>query len=67
MMMLMLLWLFSEQEVAGIVIDVKKPDGTVAQSIASKSKDAYVGDVRIQFMNITLTENYNSAEIMVYV
>jgi len=58
--------IFSEDRVAGITVDVKKPDGTEVQVLAQRSLNAVVGNVEISLINLATGDNYVLADVIVY-
>jgi len=58
--------IFSEDQVAGIIIDVKKPDGTEVQVVAQRSLNAVVGNVEIYASNVATAGEFVQADVKVY-
>ena len=58
--------IFSEDQVAGIVIDVKKPDGTEVRVVAQRSLNAVVGNVEIYVSNVATAGDFVRADVKVY-
>ena len=58
--------LFSEDRVAGIVVVVKKPDGTEIQAVAQRSLNAVIGDVEVYVSNVATAGNFTQADVTVY-
>lgn len=58
--------LFAEDKVAGIVVDVKKPDGTEIQAVAQRSLNAVIGDVEVYASNVATAGDFVQADVTVY-
>ena len=57
---------YSEDKVAGMIIDVKKPDGTEIQAVSQRSLTAVIGDVEVYTTNLTTAGDFVQADIIVY-
>ncbi len=58
--------LFADDRVAGIVIDVKKPDGTEVQVVSQRSLNVVIGDVEVYVSNVATAGNFTQADVTVY-
>ncbi len=52
--------------ITGIVIDIKKPDGTIVQTTAGLMRDAVVKDIRIYVSNVAAAGKFIQTDIVVY-
>jgi len=58
--------LYSEDKVAGVIVDVKKPDGTEVQVVAQRSLNAVVGNVEIYASNVATAGEFVQTDVKVY-
>jgi len=58
--------IFSADTVAGIIIDVKKPDETQIQAVGQRSLNAIIGNIEIYVSNVATAGNFTQADIVVY-
>jgi hypothetical protein len=58
--------LYSEDKVAGMIVDVKKPDGTEIQAVSQRSLTAVIGDVEVYTTNLATAGDFVQADIIVY-
>ncbi|ODS41218.1 MAG: hypothetical protein A7315_06855 [Candidatus Altiarchaeales archaeon WOR_SM1_79] len=57
---------FSEDQVSGIVIDVRRHDGGELQVIANKTPNALLEDIEILVVNIATAGNFAAANVKIY-
>jgi len=57
--------IFTEDQVPGIIIDVKMPNGAEVQVIAQRSLNAVIGDIEIYASNVTIAGDLITANVLV--
>ena len=58
--------IFDEGQVAGIVVDVKKPDGAEVSVVAQRSLNAVVEQLEIYVSNVATASNFVQADVILY-